>query len=287
MRFQPKNWRICSEKGLDPVSKIEYNIPIKREGVEHKTLARGLTMNIKLAICGIGVLLVGFAGGCFSSRREDIQAFVKPSEVEITAQSYVLRPPDEIEVFCSRIPELNEQRQRIRPDGKVSFESIGEVHAAGNTCTELADLIRSKAIALYSLPEGHPIDVRVAVYNSMNYYVLGQVEYPGPRVCTGRDSLLKALADAQPTVLAWKSRIQVVRPSADANARPKIFEIDYAKMIARGDTSKNVLLEEGDIVYVPPTVLAAVALKVEEFVRPIGRVFGTAYMVEGRRTGGY
>ena len=56
--------------------------------------------------------------------------------------------------------------------------------------------------------------------------------------------------------------------------------LHFDKMTIHGDTSKNVLLEAGDIVFVPPTPLAAVALMLEEFLRPIGRIFSTVYMYE-------
>lgn len=222
--------------------------------------------------------------GCFSSHPKDIEAFLKPYEVDVTAKSYVLQPPDEIEIHCSKVPEVHLQQQQIRPDGKVSFEALGEIQAAGKTPEELAGLLREKIIMLYALTGEYPIDVRVVVYRSKVYYVLGEVSFPGPKESTGRDTVLTALAEAEPTVLAWIGRIQVIRPSADKNVKPKIFELNYDKMIVHGDTSKNVLLQEGDIVYVPPTVLAWIAIKVEEFLRPIGRAFSTVYF--GRRAAG-
>jgi hypothetical protein len=51
-------------------------------------------------------------------------------------------------------------------------------------------------------------------------------------------------------------------------------------MIARGDTTKNVLLQEGDIIYIPPTILAAIAMKIEEAIRPLARAFSGAYMIQ-------
>ena len=39
--------------------------------------------------------------------------------------------------------------------------------------------------------------------------------------------------------------------------------------------------QEGDIIYVTPTVLAAVAMKVEEFLRPIARAFSGYYIMGG------
>jgi hypothetical protein len=133
---------------------------------------------------------------------------------------------------------------------------------------------------LYTIPGDHPVDVRVSLFLSKNYYVLGQVRQPGPRNYTGRDSLLTALAMAQPEVTAWKQHVQVIRPSEHEEVPPKIFEVNYAKMIAHGDTSKDVLLEEGDIVYVPPTIPASIAMVLEEFIRPIARAFYGAYLVQ-------
>jgi hypothetical protein len=86
--------------------------------------------------------------------------------------------------------------------------------------------------------------------------------------------------------MAWKERIQVIRPSADPNVKPRIFEVNLERMIVHGDTSKNVMLQEGDIIYVPPTILASIALKVEEAVRPIGRAFSTVNIVQRAGTPG-
>ena len=236
--------------------------------------------------------LIGLAG-CFSSNPADIQAFVGPAEVAVTAESYILQPPDEIEVHCSKVPEIHLQRQRIRPDGKVSFEALGEFETAGKTPEDLANELQQKVVQLYTLVGNKPIEVRLIAYHSKVYYVLGQVYRPGPKVYTGRDSVLTALAGAQPNPMAWLERVQVIRPSADKSVSPKIFEVNFDRMMAHGDTSKNVLLEEGDIIYVPPTVLAAISMKIEEVIRPLARAFSGAYIVQtgatgvGPRTGAY
>ena len=231
-----------------------------------------------------GVALIAFLVslvGCFSSNPADIAVFSKPVQVTVTADSYVLQPPDRIEIYCSKVPEVHMQQQQIRPDGKVMFEALGEIHAAGKTPKELADLMKEKIMLLYALTGDNPVDVRIVAYKSKVYYVLGMVYFQGPQEATGRDTVLTALAKARPTTLAWVERVQVIRPSADKKVKPKIFEFNYDKMIAHGDTSKNVLLQEGDIVYVPPTVLAAIGLKMEELLSPIGRAFSTVNIVQG------
>ncbi|MHC4396302.1 MAG: polysaccharide biosynthesis/export family protein [Planctomycetota bacterium] len=243
---------------------------------------------ILLQVVGL-TILVG-VGGCFSSHPKDIEAFIMPHEVIVTAERYLLQPPDEIEVHCTKVPEIHLQRQRIRPDGKVGFEALGEFEAAGKTPEELASELQEKVVRLYTLVGDKPIEVRLIAYQSKVYYVLGQVYLPGPKVYTGRDSVLSALAMAQPNPMAWLQRIQVIRPSGDKNIKPKIFEVDFDRMAAHGDTRKDVLLQEGDIIYVPPTVLAAIGMKIEEIIRPIARAFAGAYIVQGggdRYVGGY
>ena len=131
-----------------------------------------------------------------------------------------------------------------------------------------------------------PIDVRIVVFRSKVYYVLGEVYLPGEKDYTGRDTVLSALAEAKINPMAWEQRVQVIRPSSDKTIKPKIFEVDLDRMIAHGDTSKNVLLQEGDIIYVPPTVVSAIAQIIEEFARPIGRAFSTVMVVQRTQIGG-
>ena len=235
-------------------------------------------------IAVILILLTLGLAGCFSYNPKDIKAFTMPQQVDVASERYVLEPPDEIEVHCTKAPEIHMQRQQIRPDGKVSYEAIGEILAAGKTPTQVADILREKIVELYKLSGNNPVDVRVVAFRSKRYYVLGEVATPGAQVYSGRDTVLSAIALAgSPTVLAWVERVQVIRPSPDKNARPKIFEVNFDRMSAHGDTTKNVMLEEGDIIYVPPTVLAAAAMKIEEFIRPIARAFSGYYLMQPGR----
>lgn len=225
------------------------------------------------------LLLSCVLAGCGNS--EDIRYFLKPDQATVTAENYILQPPDELEIFCSTVPEIHLSRHIIRPDGNISFEKLGPIPVAGKTPEQAAYLIRSKVLELYSLPGDNPIEVKVERFESSKFYVLGQVVFEGPIPFTGRDTALSALTAAKPTILAWEDQIKVIRPSSDKSIKPKIFTLDYKKMKTKGDLSQNVLLQEGDIIYVPPTILAAISMKVEEVVRPIGRAFSTVNIIQG------
>ena len=217
--------------------------------------------------------------GCFSARPENIAAFAKPHQTNVTSTEYAFQPPDEISIHCSKVPEIDGQLQRVRPDGKISFESLGEIEVAGKTPQEVGKLLEQRVAGLYTLPGDEPIDVRIRAFQSKNYYVFGQVLSPGPKMYTGRDSVLAAIAEARINPMAWEERIQVIRPSGINDVPPKVFEVDFKLMQIHGDLRKNVLLQEGDIIYVPPTPAAAVALVIEEVMRPFARAFSGVFMV--------
>ncbi len=238
------------------------------------------------AITFVVLLLVTVIGtGCGSPcNPADIEAFLKPYEADVTAKNYILQPPDDIAVHCSKVPEIHMQVQRIRPDGKVSFEGLGEFAVAGKTPLQVAEILGKKVEELYKLVGEFPIEVRVVDYRSKVYYVMGQVNAPGAQIHTGRETVLLSVAEAMPNPMAAQSKVRVIRPSADLGIKPKAFKVNFKRMITHGEISQDVLLQEGDIVYVPPTFLAKIGLKLEEFIRPVARAFSGAYMLQNPPT---
>lgn len=221
--------------------------------------------------------------GCFSSRPEDIQAFQFPNETEVTMDEYILQPPDSVTIISTKIPLLRGAEtspgltQVIKPDGTISLEDIGQVPVAGKTPRQVADIIAQKLSALYKLAGDYPIDVQV-VNRSKFYYVIGQVERPGAYTYTGRDTALQAIAKAVPTNLAWEEKVQVIRPAKAPSERSLVFALNFKKMAEQGQMNQNVLLEAGDVIYVPPTILASIGLTVQEIVGPIF-AGGSAYRI--------
>ncbi len=239
----------------------------------------GLLIMVACSVCLVGC-------GAYKGNPDDIMAFTKPYQTNVTTDNYVIQPPDEIEIHCSKVPEIHLQTQRVRPDGKISYEGLGEIEVAGKTVGEVTDILERKVAELYKLASDNPIDVRVTNPQSSVYYVLGQVSRPGPKVYTGRDTVLSALADATPNPIAWEERVVVVRPSEKPGVEPRLFNINYFHMVERGDTTKNVLLHEGDVVYVPPTILGSLGMVLEEFLGPIGRALSAAWTWQRVEGGG-
>ena len=87
---------------------------------------------LSLAVLFVCAMLLA---GCEQLDPAAIQAWTKPYETNVTADRYVVQPPDELELRCAQVPEINMQKQRVRPDGKISFEVLGDFEVAGSSET--------------------------------------------------------------------------------------------------------------------------------------------------------
>ncbi len=213
------------------------------------------------------LLTLLFTTGC-ATRHDQLVAFLRSHEAEVATGDYVVRPPDTIRVHAPMADEVDGATQTVRADGKVVLRLLGEIDVVGLTTHEIAKKVKAQLSRYYVDPE---VEVEVARYASQFYYVFGEVHQPGPRQFTGRDTLVQALAEAMPTDLAWRSQIRVVRPAADEEER-KVIVIDLDKMVYEGDLTMNVLLQEGDIIQVPPTPLAWLGHRVRELLYPVDPV---------------
>src|SRR4029079_2746143 len=130
---------------------------------------------------------------------------------------------------------------------------LGHVAIAGKSPQEVEELLTASLRTYYKDVKVH-IDVE---FKSQWYYVFGETSNSGPKRFTGRDTLIQALADAQPTRLAWPERIYVIKPSPDPDQR-HVTVVNLKEIIQQGDATSNVLLAQDDIVYVPLNPVANV-----------------------------
>lgn len=218
----------------------------------------------------MSLLLAGHlavASGCRSDDRE-INAFIHHWEASVSGTIDIVQPPDAIEIYSPDAPEIDGEVQVIDAAGKISLRLIGQVKVAGMTTVEIARKLEGILSKYYSDPT---VRVRLARRRSKRIYVFGQVGQSGAYPYTGRDTVLSILAKANLSFLAWKSRIKVIRPSHEEGER-HVLVVDAGKIMEKGDLEMNVLLEEGDIIYVPPTPLAWLGLQARNILFPVRQV---------------
>src|SRR5688500_6749728 len=201
---------------------------------------------------GKSLLSIGLAllfAGCQSARTSTPNAegasgvFNHATEHQVSTREYRVDPPDEIIIKSPNIKELDNQRQRVRPDGKISLNLLDEVYVAGLTPSELNALLKKLITKYYDNP-----DIKVEVIaNSKFYYVFGNgVLKQGRYAYTGRDTVIGALAEAGFSMDAWPKQVRVSRPGKNGQANATAV-VDFEKVWGYGDLAQNYLLDEGDV----------------------------------------
>jgi len=226
-----------------------------------------------------GVMFAVACAGC-GDRDVEISAFVHDHEAEVSAADYRVQPPDSIEISAAAAPEIDGEAQIIRQDGKISLRLLGEVEVAGMTPVEIARKLESLLAAYYRDPK---VNVRLGRTDSKKYYVFGQVGGRGAFKYTGRDTVLSAIAAAKPTPIACLDLVRIIRPSHDESKRVEIT-VDCNRMVKKGQMDQNVYLQEGDIIYVPPTVLGWIGLRFGELLFPVQPAVQTVTLPAQSRT---
>jgi protein involved in polysaccharide export with SLBB domain len=159
-------------------------------------------------------------------------------------QASALGPGDEIAIRVYLHNDL-EGTYTVSPVGTIMFPLVGEFTCEGLTAIELASRLRDR------LAEGYLRDPQVIVtiktFNSKKVYVLGQVRKPGRFQYADGMSVVEAVTLAGGFApLAEKNYTIITR-------NDRRIPVPVEKIMQ--GLAKNFLLQPGDIVYIPQTIL--------------------------------
>lgn len=188
-----------------------------------------------------------------------------PPPAAVAPPTYRVGAPDEL--LVSILPEpVIERDVVVRPDGRISVDLIGDVLASGKTTEELADAIREK---ISRFKRDAVVTVSVTAARSTTITIFGQVNSPGSVVLNRETRLAEAIGTAGGTNLfASKGRVRVIRslPQETRILRVNLRDIEY------GDQSTNFMLQDGDIIVVPPNAIARVGFALQTLLFPFQQV---------------
>jgi polysaccharide export outer membrane protein len=173
------------------------------------------------------------------------QAQAQPA-ASATAAQYRLAPGDLVRVFVYQNPDLSLEL-RITETGVVSFPLLGAVSLAGLTVTQAEKRIAD------GLREGNfvnrpQVSVLVMQVRGNQVSVLGQVGRPGRfPLETGEVRLTDLLATAGGVAAGGADTVVVVGTRQGAPFRA---EVDLPSVFAAGRRSEDVILRDGDVIWV-------------------------------------
>jgi polysaccharide export outer membrane protein len=211
-----------------------------------------------------------------SKKNAELNKWLADVDVVVPPSTYRVDPPDQIRISAPAVKEIDKATARVRADGKVSLPLAGEMYVAGLSPSEIAEELTQR-LAKYYNKETLYVAVEVTEFNSKKYYVFGQVNRPGVKPYTGRDTVIKVLAEAALNDDSWPQKVVLIRPSDDPNVKQKVT-IDLKQMYKEGKADQNFLLEEGDLVFIPPSPLAEFRIQFTKLLTPIIPVADFALM---------
>ena len=176
-----------------------------------------------------------------------------------TPVNYRLGPGDEviIDIWGANEEHL---RQTISPEGSIMIEQLGPVYLNGMSINDANKYIKSAFSRKYGgmLDAETDINLTLGEVRSIMVNVMGEVRSPGTFVVSPFASVFNALYLAGGVKeIGTLRNIQVLR-----NGK-KVAGVDLYEYIMKGKTSGNIMLQEGDVIIVPPY---------EELVNIIGEV---------------
>lgn len=206
----------------------------------------------------LGLVLCGALTACVYSP-------VDPGE-PLLEKEYHVAAPDVLRISVA--PAGLNRNVTVRPDGKISFDLIGDVMVEGQTIEQIRQEITDRIQEFVLNPE---VSVELAVSNSRKYYVFGEVRSPGAYPLIGVVRVGGALAQAGgPTLYASENGARLVRATEGGG----VFSVRLADITKKADGSTNYQLEPEDVLYVPPNAWARVGFAIQIVFFPIQQVIG-------------
>lgn len=163
----------------------------------------------------------------------------------LPAQEYTIGPGDIVKITVWGHEDLSKDYP-VTLDGRVPFPLIGSVQAAGLTTSELARRLRDL------LEKDYLVDPQVIVsvreYLSSKVHVMGEAEKPGLFYLTGPTTLLEILSRAGGLSKTAGKDLVLVR--SETGKSTVLLRLDVRRIQA-GDVKENILLQNGDVMFVP------------------------------------
>ncbi len=173
--------------------------------------------------------------------RNPPSTFAPVEDAQITPD-YIIGTGDEIRI--SATGQLNQQGTfTVDRAGTISIPDVGTLTVAGLRFNQLQPFLRQQIGRVY---RNFELNVTLGQLRSIQVYILGEARQPGAYTVSSLSTLVNALF-ASGGVLPQGS----LRHIELQRAGQTISVVDLYDLLLRGDKSKDVKLQPGDVIFVP------------------------------------
>ncbi len=176
-------------------------------------------------------------------------------------EGYVVGAPDELAVHILPDPEISRE-VRVRPDGMISIDLVGDVQAAGRTPMQIAQDIQQQ---IGRFKRDAVVNVTVISSPSQFVTVYGEVVTPGIFALETETRVSEAIGRVGGT--RPFANLDAIRLIRTRGTQTEILMVDL-DAISYGDMRTNHVMREGDLIVVPPTILARFGYAMQALLFP-------------------
>ena len=185
---------------------------------------------------------------------------ISPHSLYAQGKAYCIGPRDVLSLTINAGGEKqHEVDLTVSSQGMINVPFIGPVKAEGLTIPQLVPLIRDPLAEDYFVdPE---VNIFVKGYHSLQYYLSGAVKSPGLYEMTSETTLMELIAKAGGVLPERGNTAYILRASSNPTAEEndnegllnpqKPVKVDLKGLLDKGDMSHNLILQSGDVVYIP------------------------------------
>lgn len=167
-----------------------------------------------------------------------------PLDLTPVPPTYLIGPGDELRI---RVWGQVNFRADVRVDrsGEVYLPQIGQVHVAGIPFSDLDGHLRQAVGRVY---RNFDLTADVGQIRAIQVYLAGEARRPGLYTVSSLSTLVDALFTSGGPSAGGSFRHILLR-----RAGREVTDFDLYSLLVHGDKSKDVPLENGDVLFIPPT----------------------------------
>jgi protein involved in polysaccharide export with SLBB domain len=155
---------------------------------------------------------------------------------------YVIGPGDELQIKVWGQVEAS-LRVIVDRSGQIYIPQVGQISVAGLHYGDLEEHLKGEISKIF---KNFNITANIGRLRSIQVFVVGDARYPGTYTISSLSTLVNAIfASGGPTPQGSLRNIQVRRDGAT------ITHFDFYELLIKGDKSKDVRLQPGDVLYIP------------------------------------